>query len=120
MDVAQNLTLSVAAPAPAGPVVERAVTTKVQAIETSDAGATLPSDKPFVAQVVTARLSGSDYPDNPAEIAPPERTLRPYDVPMLPAESEEDDLIASMVAELDVTPPEPETQPKPMAGAEPA
>jgi len=66
------------------PLLPRADTTKVQAVERSGLGATLPANKPFVAQVVTARLSGSEFPENPAEIAPPERTLRPYDVPMLP------------------------------------
>lgn len=69
------------------PVLPRAVTTRVQAVEGAERGATLPDSKPFVAQVVTARLSGSDFPENPAEIAPPERTLRPYDVPMLPFDS---------------------------------
>lgn len=73
----------------AAPIVPRAVTTKVHAVEPTDKGATLPDNKPFVAQVVTARLSGSEYPENPAEIAPPDRTLRPYDVPMLPYENGE-------------------------------
>jgi len=81
---------SLSLPAPAAAVqnptaiVPRAITTKVQAVKSADRSATLPADKPFVAQVVTARLSGAPYPENPAEIAPPERTLRPYDVPMLP------------------------------------
>jgi len=69
------------------PALRRAITTKVQALESVDGGATLPANNPFVARVVTARLSGSDFPENPAEITPPERTLRPYDVPMLPYES---------------------------------
>lgn len=85
-----SLTLS-ATPAIAAsettPILPRAVTTRVQAVDGAERGATLPDSKPFVAQVVTARLSGSDFPENPAEIAPPERTLRPYDVPMLPYDS---------------------------------
>ncbi|MBE0414617.1 hypothetical protein [Yoonia sp.] len=44
----------------------------------------LPADKIFIAQVVTARLSGTEFPENPGEIAPADRTLKPYDVPMLP------------------------------------
>lgn len=86
-----EIPLSFPAPAAAaavGPVLPRAITTKVQAVEPTDPSATLPDKKPFVAQVVTARLSGADYPENPAEIAPPERTLRPYDVPMLPYDGE--------------------------------
>ena len=82
-----SLTLSApatAAVAASSPVLERANTTKVNAAERADRGATLPANKPFVAQVVSARLSGDEFPDNPAEIAPKERTLRPYDVPMLP------------------------------------
>lgn len=57
---------------------------QVPTVKSVGSAATLPADKVFVAQVVTARLSGTEYPENPAEIAPPERTLKPYDVPMLP------------------------------------
>ncbi len=88
MDTSLNLNAAAPVLAPATPTSERANTTRVAKIEGSDAGATLPSDKPFVAQVVSARLDGAAFPDNPAEIAPPERTLRPYDVPMLPFESD--------------------------------
>ncbi|MFG5383499.1 hypothetical protein [Yoonia sp. R2-816] len=62
---------------------------KVPVVKELDRGATLPSDKMFVAQVVNARLSGTEFPENPGEIAPPERTLRPYSVPMLPFDKEE-------------------------------
>ncbi|PUB18882.1 hypothetical protein [Yoonia sediminilitoris] len=55
----------------------------------------IPSDKAFVAQVVNARLSGTAFPENPGEIAPPERTLKPYNVPMLPFEKEEPALEAT-------------------------
>lgn len=89
MDTSLNLHPPAAA-LQTGPVLPRAVTTQVQAIEMTDDPATLPSNKPFVAQVVSARLSGSDFPENPSEIAPPERTLRPYDVPMLPFAPEDD------------------------------
>ena len=57
---------------------------QVPTVRSAFSAATLPADRFFVAQVVTARLSGTEYPENPAEIAPPERTLKPYDVPMLP------------------------------------
>ena len=59
---------------------------KVPAVKTIDGGATLPSDKAFMAQIVTARLSGTTFPENPDNIAPSERTLRPYSTPMLPSE----------------------------------
>ncbi len=84
MDTSLNLSNPAAVASNTAPVLPRAVTTKVQAVEGTDNSATLPANKPFVAQVVTARLSGSEFPQNPAEIAPPDRTLRPYDVPMLP------------------------------------
>jgi hypothetical protein len=84
MDTSLSLPAPAATLTATSPVLPRAVTTKVQAVETADNSATLPAEKPFVAQIVTARLSGSEFPENPAEIAPPERTLRPYDVPMLP------------------------------------
>ena len=85
MDTSLSLsTPTAAATANAAPAVPRAITTKVQAVESGDKSATLPANTPFVAQVVTARLSGTEYPENPTEIVPPDRTLRPYDVPMLP------------------------------------
>lgn len=90
MDTTLTLSPPAAAATNAAPAVPRAITTKVQAIDSAENSATLPSNKPFVAQVVTARLSGSEYPENPSEIAPPERTLRPYDVPMLPYDSGEE------------------------------
>jgi hypothetical protein len=61
---------------------------KVPVVKGVDASATLPAEKPFVAQVVTARLSGTAFPENPGEIAPDERTLRPYNMPMLPGEKD--------------------------------
>jgi len=60
--------------------------TKVPVVKGFDGAATLPANKPFVAQVVNARLSGADFPEQPSEIAPSERTLRPYGTPMLPSE----------------------------------
>ncbi len=83
-------------PVQAAPSLPRAITTKVQAVEQSDATATMPSNKPFVAQIVSAQLSGSDQPEKPAEIAPPDRTLRPYDVPMLPYGGEVDQVVNQM------------------------
>lgn len=58
--------------------------TKVPVVERTEGAATLPANKPFVAQVVNARLSGTEFPDQPAEIVPDDRTLRPYGTPMLP------------------------------------
>ena len=95
MDTALNLSPSAVLATTAGTVIDRAITRKVTPIDTNDRETTRPAEKPFVAQVVNARLSGADYPENPSEIAPPERTLRPYDVPMLPSSPiSESDLIA--------------------------
>lgn len=91
MDTSLTLPPPAAAATNAAPVLPRAVITKVQAVEGAEDSATLPSNKPFVAQVVTARLSGAEFPENPAEIAPAERTLRPYGVPMLPYDNGEVD-----------------------------
>lgn len=65
------------------------IDTQVPTVKSVESTPTLPADKVFVAQVVNARLSGIAFPENPAEIAPPERTLKPYDVPMLPYVKEE-------------------------------
>ena len=59
---------------------------KVPVVKGFEGAATLPANKPFVAQVVTARLSGTEFPEQPGEIVPSERTLRPYGTPMLPSE----------------------------------
>ncbi|WP_333714288.1 hypothetical protein [Yoonia sp.] len=100
MEIAANLNAVLPPPQSQAPAVERAVTSKVAVLEQADRPATLPSDRPFIAQAVAARLEGSDYPDPPSEIAPPERTLRPYDIPMLPYEpSGENDAIDAMDAD---------------------
>ncbi len=62
---------------------------KVPVVKGFEGAATLPANKPFVAQVVTARLSGTEFPENPGEITPSDRTLRPYGTPMLPYENKE-------------------------------
>lgn len=95
MDTSLNLPAPAAVANATTPSLPRAITTKVQAIEVTDNAATLPANKPFVAQVVTARLSGSEFPENPAEIAPADRTLRPYDLPMLPYDGIADDTVES-------------------------
>ncbi len=97
MDTALNLPAPATLAASPGPVLERAITTKVTPVDASNNSTTRPAEKPFVAQVVSARLSGAEYPENPGEIAPPDRTLRPYDVPMLPYEGAEE--AASVQAE---------------------
>ena len=89
MDTALNLPLPAVAVSPGVSPIERAITTKVQAVEKQDHPATLPADRPFVAGAVSARLSVDNIPDTPAEILPAERTLRPYDVPMLPFDAAE-------------------------------
>ena len=59
---------------------------RVPVVKDLDGTATLPSDKAFVAQVVSARMSGAPFPDNPSLIAPADRTLLPYSTPMLPSD----------------------------------
>ncbi len=103
MDISLNIPSPAAAATTAATVLPRAITTKVQAVEGGETSATLPSDKPFVAQVVTARLSGTEYPENPTEIAPPDRTLRPYDVPMLPYDSDATANESAATAPMDVS-----------------
>ncbi|MEO0929756.1 MAG: hypothetical protein AAFY14_03770 [Pseudomonadota bacterium] len=63
---------------------------KVPVVKGFEGAATLPANKPFVAQVVSARLSGAEFPAQPGEIAPSDRTLRPYGTPMLPSEDRAD------------------------------
>ena len=70
--------------------VPRHVDTKVPVVTANDRAAVLPPDKPFIAQIVNARLSGTAFPETEAEILPQERKLRPYGVPMLPYDSDED------------------------------
>lgn len=89
MDTTLNTLMPAATIPQSSPVLERAKTTKVQAVDPDTGPAMLPDSKPFVAQVVAARLSGTDFPETLNEIAPPERTLRPYGVPMLPSDPKE-------------------------------
>ena len=96
METALNLNSAAPTPVSPAPVVDRAITTKVAKMDNADGAATLPFDKPFVAQAVAARLEGGDYPDPPSEIAPPERTLRPYDVPMLPFDDAEETAVQDL------------------------
>ncbi|WP_342076162.1 hypothetical protein [Yoonia sp. SS1-5] len=89
MDPTLALPPKAAIAAPLTPAPQRYVDTTVPAVKALDGAATLPAERPFVAQVVNARLSGGNFPETASEIAPPDRTLRPYNVPMLPFEREE-------------------------------
>ena len=76
-------------PSNAYPIEERPhVDGKVPVIKAMEGTTFHPSGKPFVAQVVTARLSGTAFPSAEAEIAPPERTMPPYGTPMLPPDKD--------------------------------
>lgn len=110
MDTALNLPTPTTVAAAPAPVTDRAVTTKVAPIDAADTATTRPSEKPFVARIVSARLSGTEFPENPGEIAPPERTLRPYDVPMLPYEDAEIQTVTDGGA--DVADPDTGNQPE--------
>lgn len=89
MDISLKVTPPINASTQTNAVQPQPVATKVHAIEPSDHQITALAAKPFVAQVVIAQLSGSVYPANPAEILPPDRTLRPYNMPMLPYENDQ-------------------------------
>ncbi len=61
--------------------------------ETSDnvGGSTiLPNDQSLMGQAVSAQLTDRNPPERPATIAPEDRVLKPYDLPMLPAQRETD------------------------------
>ncbi|WP_341366486.1 hypothetical protein [Yoonia sp. BS5-3] len=98
---------SVAA-APYVPNKEPTRDTKVPIVEKMEGAATIPTNKPFVAQVVSARLSGTEFPEQPGEIAPDERTLRPYSTPMLPSDGNaEAEMAAAPDAENDAKTQDP-------------
>ncbi|WP_375255584.1 hypothetical protein [Yoonia sp.] len=84
MDTPLNLTNPTAVTVAPAPVTNQAITRKVTPVDAHNTQITRPAEKPFAAQVVSALLSDADFPQAPGEIAPAERTLRPYDVPMLP------------------------------------
>ena len=90
MDTSLNLPAPALQAASPAPVTNTAITKKVTPVDASHQSATRPTEKPFVAQVVSARLSGTEFPEKNGEIAPPDRTLRPYDVPMLPYDGTKD------------------------------
>lgn len=88
MDTSVTFAPKAIAAAPYTPTREAFRETKVPVVQKLDGAATLPADKPFVAQVVSARLSGTEFPEQPGEITPEERKLRPYGTPMLPSNGE--------------------------------
>lgn len=85
MDTSLTLPPPVVAGRPAAPEIRYTSDKVVVEVNASDKPSPTPADKLFVAQVVSARLGGTAFPSNPGEIAPPERTLRPYGMPMLPS-----------------------------------
>ncbi len=84
MDTTLNLPLTASTVSAPASVLDRSIIKKVTPIDAGDKAITRPAEKPFVAQVVKARLSGTVFPENPTEIMPADRTLRPYGMPMLP------------------------------------
>lgn len=73
--------------------------TVVAPIKSAQSPATLPPDRPFVAQAVAARLQDGGSAEDPAEILPDDRVLRPYGMPMLPADKPETDSTAQPAPE---------------------
>jgi hypothetical protein len=83
---------------PAHPDPAQSPDQKVQPVTASD-GASVhtgdrPPDRPFLAQAVAARLQGTGFAETPGEIRPDDRRLRPYGVPMLPADPPQDGMTA--------------------------
>lgn len=104
MDIQITPNTSVAAPTSLSAAQQPPPDTKVPVVQRVEGRASLPPEHPFVAQVINARLSGEEFPESPGEIAPPERTLRPYDVPMLPADKSDDIIAATQADQADPGP----------------
>ena len=109
MDTTLNLSSPTAMAATPVPVTDQAITRKVTPVDARNTQTTRPAEKPFVAQVVSARLSGANFPQNPGEIAPADRTLRPYDVPMLPSREADEFSAADLKAENEMPQAPPNT-----------
>jgi hypothetical protein len=93
MDPSLHLTPTSPAAMPYAAQPRQLPDTTVAPVRSLQAAATLPPERPFVAQAVAARLD-SGFAEDPAEILPDDRILRPYGVPMLPADKPEDDITA--------------------------
>ena len=74
---------AVATTAPVVPIPQP-VDTKVATIAASDRSASTRSQKPFIAQIVNAKLATSRFSEKETTTQASERVLRPYGVPMLP------------------------------------
>ncbi|WP_322891314.1 MULTISPECIES: hypothetical protein [unclassified Yoonia] len=103
MDPSLHLTPTSPAAMPYAAQARQLPDTMVAPVRSAQAPATLPPERPFVAQAVAARLQDGGFAEDPAEILPDDRVLRPYGMPMLPADKPEDDSTAL---------PLPETKPQ--------
>ena len=97
MDISPNLPPTTSLNAAPTTMLDRTAAKKVTPIDAGTKSMARPAESPFVAPVVTARLSETDFQQSPSEIAPPDRTLRPYGVPMLPFTAQADDLDGTAV-----------------------
>ena len=93
MDPSLHLTPTAPAAMPYTAQQRQLPDTLVAPVRSAQGSATLPPERPFVAQAVAARLDSS-FAEDPAEILPDDRILRPYGVPMLPAGKPDDDIMA--------------------------
>lgn len=91
MDSSLHMTPTSSAAMPYAAAPRQVPDTVVAPVRSTPSPATLPPDRPFVAQVVAARLLDGGFADDPAEILPDDRVLRPYGMPMLPADKPEAD-----------------------------
>jgi len=89
MDHPLHLTPAVMPLLPAAPDARRTPDPAIAPVTPAQPPAPLPPERPFVAQAVAARLQSTGFAETPAEIQPAERVLRPYGVPMLPADKPE-------------------------------
>ncbi|WP_019955677.1 hypothetical protein [Yoonia vestfoldensis] len=101
MDTSLQMTPTSPAAVPYAAQPRQVPDTVVPPVRSAQAPATLPPERPFVAQAVAARLQDGGFAEDPGEILPDDRVLRPYGVPMLPADKPDADTAGLLPAESD-------------------
>lgn len=108
MEISQNPTAPAASLAWATRKVDRNPQTTVPAVRKADGPATLPANKPFVGQVVSAKLGAMEPVDDPVTPQQVERTLRPFGVPMLPYDKADQAVALTWASDQDQMPVGPD------------
>jgi hypothetical protein len=90
MDSSLHLTPTSSAGVPYAAAPRQVPDTVVTPVKPAQGPATLPPERPTIAQVVSARLQDGGFASPPTEILPDDRVLRPYGMPMLPADKPDD------------------------------